>query len=153
MLTGFLFSGCSVSTKSMKSPKYHVEFYKTDFNYSQQVSAEATSVRVLGIDWRRFFNWNNGTIKSDMSPENSGGLHSISVASDGFAGAITFAPSVVGELMKGKTASYALYKLMQENPGYDVIIYPQYEMKKKGFPLIYTKTKVKVKARLAKINR
>ena len=50
-----ILSSCSVSNHSMKTPNYHIEFYKSDFEYSRQVTAEATSVRVLGIDWTRLF--------------------------------------------------------------------------------------------------
>ncbi len=58
---------------------------------------------------------------------------------------------VIGDYGKGKVNSYALYNLMQQNPGYDVVIYPQYETKKFIVPLIYSKRTVKVTARLGRI--
>ena len=151
-----LFSGCKVSTHSMKSPKYHVEFYKQDFEYSSQVTAEATSTRVLGIDWSRVFNWNNGKVDSDMNSEAPAPSSQFTFIGDGFAGSIlinNFMAPVIGNVVSSRTASYALYKLMKNNPGYDVIVYPQYEQVKNGFPFIYTRTKVKVTARLAKIKK
>lgn len=153
----FLFSGCSVSTKSIKSPNYHVEFYKKDFKYSKPVSAQATSERILGIDWARFFNWNNGSIDSDLQKSKvSTPVPSVSIAGSGEAvsfGVNNFIAPVVGNAIKGNTSAYALYNLMKQNPGYDVIMYPRFEMDKKGFPLIYTKTTVHVTARLAKVKR
>jgi hypothetical protein len=152
----FLSTGCSVSTHSMKSPKYHVEFYKQDFEYSKQVSAEATTTKVLGIDWGRIFKWNKGNIDSDMKkgvPESSS---QISFFRGGVGGTLVidnFIAPVIGNVVSSRAASFALYKLMQKNPGYDVIMYPQFEQQKRGFPLIYTKTKIKVTARLGKIKK
>jgi len=40
---------------------------------------------------------------------------------------------------------------MKKNPGYDVVLYPQFETKKFVIPFIYSKTKVKATARLGKI--
>ena len=60
---------------------------------------------------------------------------------------------VIGASAKGTTHSYALYNLMSKNPGYDVVFYPQYEVRKKGFPFFYMKTTVVVTARLAKVRK
>src|SRR6056297_397845 len=65
IVSGLFLSSCSISNRTMKTPNYHIEFYKSDFEYSKQVEAEATSVRVLGIDWKRLFKWENGEIESD----------------------------------------------------------------------------------------
>ena len=58
---------------------------------------------------------------------------------------------VIGNYGKGKVSSYALYNLMQENPGYDIVIYPQYEVKRFIIPVFYAKRTAKVTARLGKI--
>jgi len=47
--------------------------------------------------------------------------------------------------------AYALFDLMEKNPGYDVVFYPQYETKITGIPLLFQKSQTTVKARLAKI--
>ena len=130
-----LISSCSVSQRTMKTPNYHVEFYKGDFEYSQQVTAEATSVRILGIDWSRLFNMKMGQV------ENDGPLTQY----------VPFGVPVVGDYGKGVVSSYALYNLMQENPGYDVVIYPQYESENFIIPIFYSIKTVKVTARLGKI--
>ena len=150
-LTAFL-SGCSVSNHSMKSPNYHIEFYKADFEYSPQVEAEAMSVRVLGIDWARLFKWQSGSIESDrfkLLSDNSN--INVNVVTDNIIGTLNTIIPVLGDYGKGKVSSYALYYLMQQNPGYDVVIYPQYETHRFIVPFFYSKRRVKVRARLGRI--
>lgn len=146
-----LLSSCTVSNRTMKTPNHHIEFYKGDFEYSQQVSAEATSVRVLGIDWQRLFNWESGAIETEGGNQVSQIAITGNAVSDNNFGTITTIIPVIGDIAKGKVSSYALHKLMQENPGYDIVIYPQYEKKSYIFPIFYSKRTVKVTARLAKI--
>jgi len=131
-----LLSSCSISNRTLKTPNYHIEFEKADFEYSDQLSAQATSVRILGIDWERLFNMKMGQIEQDGPASYP----------------VPFAVPVIGDYGKGVVSSYALYNLMQENPGYDVVIYPQYEADNFVVPIFYSKKTVKVTARLAKIN-
>lgn len=149
--TALLMSSCTVSNRTMKTPNHHIEFYKGDFDYSSQVSAEATSVRILGIDWERLFGWESGGIETDGSGQISQIAIGGNALSDNGAGSFTAVIPVVGDFAKGKVSSYALYKLMQDNPGYDIVIYPQYEKKTFIFPVFYSKRTVKVTARLGKI--
>lgn len=146
-------SSCSVSNRAMKTPNYHVEYYKSDFDYSEQVVAEASAVRIFGVDWNRLFGWKSGSLESDRF---SSGPQTVvlngSVAASPVLGNISAVIPVLGEYGKGKVSSYALYNLMEGNPGYDVVIYPQYESKKFWIPIFYSKTTVEVKARLGKIN-
>jgi len=147
-----LMSGCSISSHSMKYPNYHIEFYKADFEYSGQVTAEATAVRILGIDWQRLFNWETGELSYDRAVDDAPGIAlSGDVVSDQVIGAFSTVVPVLGNLGKGKVSSYALYNLMRDHPGYDVVIYPQYETTRFVFPVFYSKTTVKVTARLGKI--
>lgn len=148
-----LLSSCSISNQSMKTPNYHIEFYKTDFDYSEQVTAEAQSVRVLMIDWKRLFKWQSGQIESDrFNTSNNVQLSTgTSFVFEGVVGSLSTVVPVLGDYGKGKVSSYALYKLMQENSGYDVVIYPRYETKRFIIPVFYSKRTVKVTARLGKI--
>lgn len=147
-----ILSSCSVSNHSMKTPNYHIEFYKSDFEYSRQVTAEATSVRVLGIDWNRLFKWETGQISSDRFDQQTQNITvGGNVVTETVAGAFSAVIPVLGDHGKGRVSSYALYNLMKENPGYDVVIYPQFESKKFIFPIFYSKRVVKVTARLGKI--
>lgn len=52
---------------------------------------------------------------------------------------------------QGRASTYALYTLMKENPGYDIVIYPQYEMQSFIVQIFYSKRTVTVMARLGKI--
>lgn len=153
LLVTVLFSSCSIMDKTMQTPNYHIEFYKADFEYSEQVVAEATVTRVLCIDWSRIFKWNAATISNsnDAPSADLGVSLNAVIPIESVVGMIsTFVP-VLGEQAKGKANAYALYNLMADNPGYDVVIYPQYETKKFIIPVIYSKRTAKVTARLAKI--
>jgi hypothetical protein len=108
----------------MREPVSAVKFTKDDFSLSKQLSAEATTVRVLGIDWARLFSKKTATVP------------------------------VVGGIA-GTTKNYALYNLMNNYTGYDVVFYPQYEkiVRKPvlGLGFITKITTVKVTARLGTI--
>lgn len=138
LFAGLIFiTGCTTVNKSMREPNSKVEFTKSDFTFSEQVSATATSTHILNIDWQRLFNQETGTIESSTFP--------ISIA---------MIP-VVGDVLMDKTANHALYELMKANPGYDVVFYPQYLTKVEkpvlGIGFIYRNTTVTATARLAKI--
>lgn len=130
-------SSCTTVNKTMREPNTRVELTKGDFTLSEQVSAEAKTTKVIGIDWSRLFKKNMGTVEG-------GGL-SISVASI----------PVIGNIVADKTANYALHELMQKNTGYDVVFYPQYETVVSkpilGIGFFSKITTVKVTARLAKL--
>ena len=125
LFISLLFSSCSITNRTMEQPGNLIEFSMTDFEYSEQIVAEATVVRVFGVDWSRLFNSQSASISLP----------------------------IFGNRVRGKSCSYALYRLMEENPGYDVIIYPQYETKKFVFPIIFSKHTTSVTARLAKIKK
>lgn len=125
-------TSCQSYRHTMREPNSHVEFYASDFELSEPVSAEATVTRVLYIDWERTF----GTSKA------------------GFANNGSELP-VIGNMIYGG-ANIALYKLLKANPGYDVIFYPQVE-EHKSAPIfgtdIFSTTTYKVTARLGKLKK
>jgi hypothetical protein len=133
------FSSCSTLNHSMREPNTRVELNKSDFSLSNQVSAEAKSVKIIGIDFDRLFTKKTGTVE--------GGAASISLASI----------PVVGNFVSDMTANYSLYELMVNNPGYDVVFYPQYETKVVkpifGIGFLTSITTVKTTARLGKLNK
>lgn len=132
-------SSCTTVHRSMKEPNTRVNLNKSDFTLSEQVSAEATSTTILGIDFARLFVKKTGAVE--------GGAASISLASI----------PVIGNVVADQTADYALYNLMNENPGYDVVFYPQYETKVVkpifGLGFLTKITTVKTTARLGKLNK
>lgn len=145
-------SGCSVSNLAMKQPNNHIEFYKNDFEYSPQVTGEAISVKVLMIDWARLFKWKTGEISGENTVSEPINVSlGTQVVSNPVAGVLSAAIPVLGDYSKGRVSNFALYDMMKKNPGYDVVLYPQYETKKFVIPFIYSKTTVKATARLGKI--
>lgn len=119
-----LFTSCSSLNSSMREPNMLVRFDKADFELTEQITAEATSVKVFGVDWKRLFNSQEGSIGATAS--------------------------VFGSKPFNPTSKDALYNLLAANPGYDVIFYPQYEVYKKNF-IIFSRTTVKTTAKLGKI--
>jgi len=135
-----VFSSCTTLNNSMREPNSRVEFSKSDFSLSSQVTGEAKTVKVLGIDFERLF-------KSEAAKVEGGSASSlVDLAS----------LPVIGNFVSDKTANYSLYNLMTNNPGYDVIFYPQYETEVVkpvlGLGFITKITTVKTKARLGKLN-
>jgi hypothetical protein len=130
------FASCTTLNHSMREPNTRVNFTKSDFTLSEQVSAEDKTVKILGIDFERLFKKETGVVDNDAS--------SISMAN----------MPVIGTVLYDKTSNYALYNLMYTNPGYDVIFYPQYETiisKPLLLGCIVKITKVKTTARLGKL--
>ena len=134
------FSSCTTLNHSMKAPNTLVNLEKSDFSLSEQLTAEATSTKIFGIDFARIFKSKTGVV------EGAGGAGSISLASI----------PVIGNFVGDKTANYSLYNLMEANPGYDVVFYPQYETRVikpvLGIGFITKITTVKTTARLGKLN-
>ncbi len=122
-------SSCTTMTRSMKTPANHVEFTKDDFDLSKQVTGEATQTKILGIDFARILTKKYGEINR--------------------VGAIDI--PIIGNYVNGWGNLYALYNIMNDNPGYDVIFYPAYETKKTGIPILFETTTIKVNARLGKL--
>ena len=119
----FMATGCSAVFQQMMQP--NVRFYQNtdDYEFSEQVTGEATVIRVFGIDWQRLFK-----MKKTADINNS----------------------VVGKYVKNAD-KYAVYDMLEKNPGYDIVIYPQSIVETHGFAPIYTKTKVTVTARLGRL--
>ena len=124
-------SSCMSSSQSMKSVENRIEFVKGDFEYSDQVSGEATQVKILWIDWARLFDKKWGEI--------SGAGYKMEIP-------------IIGSVLSKGVNSYAVYNMIKDNPGYDVVLYPQFETQVDNKILIKT-TKVKVTARLGKIRK
>lgn len=129
VVSALILSSCSITNKNMKSPNNLVKFEKSDFEFSGQVIGEGTQTRIFGVDWANLFSSKSGNI---VEPS-------------------VFNIPVVGNLPIKSSASYALYDIMEKNPGYDVVFYPQYETKVTGLPIIFQKSHTKVTARLGKI--
>lgn len=126
-------SSCTLTSKSIKTPAHYVEFKKEDFTYSDPVTAEASSTKILGIDFPRLLDQKVGTIDIPI---------------------IGFNPfELINQYVGDRTVNYALYELYTQNPGYDVIFYPVIEKKTFKVLFFYSKTDAKVTARLGKLKK
>lgn len=135
-------SSCTNINKSMREPNMRLNFEKKDFTLSDQVTGEATQTKILGIDFQRLFLKESGSTKSD----NIVAAFPINLASI----------PVIGGFLVDQASGYALWDMMKKNPGYDVVLYPQFETTIKrpiGLGFIYKVTTVKATARLAKLNK
>ncbi len=131
-----MFASCNVYNHTMKDPNAHVELYAADFELSGPVTGEATVTKIVMIDWERIF----GTSKTGTV---EGGPNAFSIP-------------VIGAYLQSHGADYAIYDMMQKNPGYDVVFYPQVEMHKSAPILgtdIFSTTTYKVTARLGKLKK
>lgn len=140
VIAGIILSSCTSINKTIREPQSHVEFYKEDFVFSEQVTAEASTSKVFGIDFSRLI------LKKTGKVEN------------GFNSGSQFKIPIIGNLFSKheKTTDYALHELIQQNPGYDVVFYPQYEVKIVrpilGIGFLNKVITVRVTARLGKIS-
>jgi hypothetical protein len=125
----FAFTACTVNSRSLKTPNHHLEFKKEDFEFSKQLTGEATQVKILMIDFARIF-------QKDLGEFEEGGQLNI---------------PIIGGLIAKQVNMLALYNVIKDNPGYDVAFFPQYETSKTGIPILFTTTKVKVTVRLGKL--
>jgi len=124
----FAFASCTTVNKSIKQPHDYVEINMDDFSLSEQESAKATSVTVVGIDFARLF----------LKKMGSDGRQSVSLP-------------IIGQYLADRTTSYAMYDLLKNNDDADFIFYPQVEKKTfcpvLGICFINKITTVTVKAR------
>ena len=124
-----IFASCSSVRNSTTEGQYRFNFSKDDYTFTQQLVGEAETVRIFGIDFSRLF-----SSKSAKISRSSG-----------------TAP-IVGGFILDRTDLYAAYNLLEKNPGYDIVMHPNFERKRVRFPLVFSVTTVKVKARLGKMN-
>ncbi|MBO4476558.1 MAG: hypothetical protein J5737_07550 [Bacteroidales bacterium] len=122
----FVATSCSSTNHTMKEPLARFEFTANDIVLSAPVTGEATITRILNVDWSRLFTSTTGFFESNIS--------------------------VIGVILNAD-AYYAIYDLLEKNPGYDFVLYPQTVTKTTGVQGIFTNTEVKVTARLGKLKK
>jgi hypothetical protein len=142
LATGIFLTSCTNINRSMREPNTRLNLEKKDFTLSDQVTGEATTTKILSIDWNRLFLKESGShINDNLRPSLPFNMASV---------------PVIGGFIMDPTSGYALYDMMKKNPGYDVVLYPQYEVTMKrpiGFGFLYKIITVKATARLGKLNK
>ncbi len=121
-----LATSCSTAMKTINEPIAHFQLNSNDYVLSEQVVGQATVHRVLGIDWARLFTNKYGSVNAPL-------VGTVSI------------PSLDN--------MYAIYDLIEKNPGYDFVMYPQFTAQVDGVKGIYEKTTIKVVARLGKLKK
>lgn len=121
-----LATSCSNTIRSMQEPVVKFDLTSADYVLSEQVSGEATIHRVLGVDWARLFTNRYGNISIPLV--GIGNIYSLNM-------------------------QYAVYDLIEKNPGYDFVMYPQFTSTITGVPGIYERTDIKITARLGKLKK
>ena len=113
-------------TLSGSIPEIHLK--PEHLEITQPLEATAVTVRVFGIDWERLFNSRSAAIRASV-----------------------YTPMPLVD----KTDMYAIYSLLKQNEGYDMVLYPQFNTVVRkpflGLGSIYKVTEVKVTARMAKL--
>jgi hypothetical protein len=129
-------TSCNYTGAGISHPNVMYELGRNDMEISEQKSAEATSVKIIGIDFQRLFK-----------------KESASVSNLGYVGMDQSSPiPIVGSYIAPTTVqNYALYNLISGEAGYDFVLYPRFEENTKGIPFIFTTTKSKVTAKLGKL--
>ncbi len=119
------FASCATSTKSFGPSGAVVNFDANDFEYSAKKTAQVTSSRIFGLDLASLFVSKTGSVGS---------------------------PVISNIPLTDKTANKAAFKLLQENPGYDVVFYPTVETEKVSY-IIFSTTKATISGKLAKLKK
>jgi hypothetical protein len=147
-------SSCTVSRNSMREANYQLWLHHEDLEFSPQVIGEAKQTKVLMVDWNRLLGrkWELGqfgNLPTDpFAPQVSGNA---SVVAGRETALVNFiANGIIGINNVSRVEQMAMYDLMRKNPGYDMIIFPQFEARRKWF-VVGSKTNVFVKARLARL--
>lgn len=116
-------TSCSSTYRAIKEPPVKFELYSSDYVLSEPVTGEASVNIFLGVDWKRLFSSKSATV------------------SDG--NVVTLIPITTSE-------SYAIYDLLEKNPGWDFVMYPQIVTKSSGLYPLYSHKKIQVTARLGR---
>jgi hypothetical protein len=139
VVASLFMTSCTVNSRMMREPNTRLNLVKGDFTISEQFSADAEQTKILGIDFARIFKKEFGFTERD-----------------GGAGNIINSLPIIGSVLSTRAnaaavQNYAMFNIMQDHKGYDVVFYPQFETSSFSFLGLYRKTTVKVTARLAKL--
>ena len=121
-------TSCSATLQSMREPVVRFELNSSDYTLSEPVTGEATVTKVFNIDWSRLFNKKAGSVGTPIIGLTTAGIPSMDI-------------------------QYAVFDLMEKNPGYDFVMYPQVVVVTNGVPFLYENSTIKVTARLGKLKR
>ena len=128
----FFTTSCTMKMNGMSDANAQLNLTSSDVTISETKEARATEKLIFAVDWKRLFKKEIGEVRK------RGGSFSL--------------PIISGSTSFSRAESYAIYKLLKENPEYDAVLYPQFSGQAKGFLPIFMKTDVTVKAKMVKVN-
>ena len=124
-----LMGSCMSTQMTLSGSVPEIQLKPEHLEVTQPMDATAVTVRVFGIDWERLFTSRSAAIRASV-----------------------YTPMPLID----KTDMYAIYSLLKQNEGYDMVLYPQFTTVVRkpflGLGAIYKVTEVKVTARMAKLN-
>lgn len=132
---------CTVTTKQIREVAYPLMTRNGPYRFSEWQVATGTQTKILTIDFRRLFNKQTGVIDSPQ--------WAYPVATD----SSRYLPQRYNagySLFGARAYDQAIYNLITENPEYNVVAQPVFEVKRFVIPLLYARTTVSLKARLGK---
>ena len=125
------FTSCTSLTRTMREPNVRFELNADDMVLSEPITGTATVIRVFGIDWKRLFKAEYATACAPV---------------------LGLSPMEFVSMPDG--ASQAIHDMLEKNPGWDFIMYPQTKSESYrvlGLGLLYSETETTVTARLGKL--
>ncbi len=123
-----MMGSCMSTQMTMSGAIPELQLKPEHLDVTPQLEATAVTVRVFGIDWERLFTERSAAIRASV-----------------------YTPMPIVD----RTDMYAIYSLLKQNEGYDMVLYPQFNTVVRkpflGLGMIYKVTEVKVTARMAKL--
>ena len=160
LISALLITGCALNSYSTTGLNNRLELTVADLDISEPYTAEIQVVKYFGIDFERLFKKEIGyegsmTINSSSrsnisySSHESNGHKSNSMSINNTVS--NMINKIVRPIIGSEASVYAYYKLLDEHPNYDFVLYPRIEERRSGIPFVMTTTNIKMVARLGKL--
>jgi hypothetical protein len=153
-----LFSSCKINRNSMREANYQLWLHHEDLEFSERITGKASQSKFLGIDWQRTFGRKKfefggfGTLPTDPTTGNTNGTVSGGGIINGqnTPAINVLLNGVIGISSVSRVEQMAMYDLIRQNPGYDLVMFPIFQTHKNWY-LFGSKTEVVCTAKLGKL--
>lgn len=142
----------------MREANYQLWLHHEDLDLSERITGKASQSKFLGVDWQRTFGKGRfefggfGDLPHDPTSPNINGAIGLNT----FAGENEFSAvnvilnGVIGITSVSRVEQMAMYDLIRQNPGYDLVMFPIFQTNKKWY-FFGSKTEVVCTAKLGKL--
>lgn len=128
VLVAVTLGSCVSTHSSIANSTPQIQLKPEHLDITEHKEATAVTMRIFGVDWERLFSSRSATIRGSV-----------------YTNLLSF----------DRTDEYAVYNLLKQNDGYDMVLYPKFNKVVRkpvlGIGGICTITEVKVTARMAKL--